>query len=93
VATWRESADTSRTIPIRPLLLAKHADVNARNEDDKTALLGAAWQGHTDIVRLLIANRADVNAQDKWGGTPLHAAAHNGHREVATILLANKCRR
>lgn len=61
-------------------LLDKGADVNARDDAERTALLlameGSASEyrviGADDrIVRLLIARGADINAHDKEGWTPL----------------------
>lgn len=75
------------------LLLANHADVNARSGSDKTPLHSAAFEGHRDVVELLIANHADVNADAPYGsGTPLHEAAQTSHRDVAEVLLAKGAR-
>ena len=32
-----------------------------------TSLMWAAFQGHTDIVKILLENGADVNLQNKYG--------------------------
>ena len=47
-------------------LIAKGADVNAREaEDDQTALMWAAAEGHAAIVKLLIDNGADVAVRSR----------------------------
>ena len=46
-------------------LVENGADVNARDEDDQTALHWAARKGHIDIVCFLVENGADVNARSK----------------------------
>jgi ankyrin repeat protein len=36
-------------------------DINAKGEDDETALFKAAESGHTEVVKLLATHNADVN--------------------------------
>lgn len=67
-------AACSRDIDEVCKLLVKGVDVNARDDDGKTPLHGAARNGRSKIVALLLENGADVNAQDKDGLTPLHNA-------------------
>jgi len=65
------------------------ADVNARDEQGRTALHLAAMDGHEEMVRELIGKQsADVNARDSNGATPLHLAASHGHKQVVAALLA-----
>lgn len=47
------------------LLIAKGADVNAKNKIDRTPLHNAASQGNKDVAELLIAKGVDVNAKVK----------------------------
>jgi hypothetical protein len=65
-------------------LLARGANVNARDKWGRTALHYAAWNG--DItranVRLLLNAGANVNAQDREGLTPLMVA-----REPANVRM------
>ena len=46
-------------------LLAKGADVNAKNNDGVTALMVASENGHLDVVQALLAKGAEVNAKDE----------------------------
>ena len=50
-------------------LIAKGADVNAKNEDNNTALIVASINGHKDVVEQLIAKGADVNAKNNYNQT------------------------
>jgi len=69
-------------------LLAKGADVNAKNNDGATSLHYASWNGHTELAEALIAKGANINAKDSGGDTPLHWASANGHADVTKALIA-----
>ena len=69
-------------------LLAKGADINARNNEGDTMLLLAASSGKKDIVEWLLAKGADVNAKGMDEETPLHRAAYSGEKDIAELLLA-----
>jgi ankyrin repeat protein len=56
------------------LLLEKGADINARNAENQTALMYAAWSVDAGIVRLLIERGADIEACSKGGTTALSQA-------------------
>ncbi len=46
------------------LLVAKGADINAKDYNGTTPLHEAAWSGHKDVVELLVDNGANVSAKD-----------------------------
>jgi len=56
------------------LLLAKGAEVDARNKLKLTPLHLAAANAHRAMAELLLSNRADINAADKNGRTALSLA-------------------
>ncbi len=60
--------------------------MNAKNKYGMTALLLAAFYGHTDAVRVLLDGGADVNAKSKKGMTALSSAQSNGHTAVVQLL-------
>jgi uncharacterized protein len=66
------------------VLLAAKAKVNAKNRVGDTPLMGAALNGHLDIVRKLRTQGADL---DPPGWTPLIYAATGGHDDVVAYLL------
>jgi ankyrin repeat protein len=68
-------------------LLTEGADVNATDSSGRTALVEAAWGGHTDIVKYLIEKGANVNTGDNVGYTALMRASEEGHNAVVTVLV------
>ena len=50
----------------------------------------AAWNGHTNVVRLLIKHRANIDLPDVAGGTPLCTAAQHNRTECIALLAAAK---
>ena len=83
-------------------LIAKGANVNAKNDHESTPLheaartpLGHSVEERTDedsiarkeAVELLLAKGADVNAKDNHGMTPLHCAADGIYNEVTKVLI------
>ncbi len=67
--------------------LEKGADVNAKDENGNTALMGACKYGRTGVVQLLVKNGADVNIADEDGKTALMKACEQCHTDVARLLV------
>ena len=68
------------------LLLARNAEVDARDDLGGTPLHVAAVNGNKDVVELLLASKAHVNAKTNRGLTPLSLALDKDHHEVAELL-------
>lgn len=66
-------------------LLAKGADVNAKNNDGETPVNDAIGNGYEDIVKLFLENGAALNT----GGIhdPLYQAAFNLNTDIVGLLL------
>ena len=68
-------------------LLAKGANVNARDEDGCTPLIWAVLAKNKNVVELLLAHGADVNCKNNQGETAIYWAAMSGDMEIASLLL------
>ena len=66
-AAWMHKTDAVR------LMLRIGFDIEARGDDDSTALNRAAVRGFADLIALLLANGASLEAKNKFGGTALGA--------------------
>ena len=62
-------------------------DIDARDEDGKTALIRAAEEGDTETVEMLLDREADIEAKTNDGRTALMIAAIEGHTETVQLLL------
>ena len=69
-------------------LISRGADIDARNELGKTALILAALWGNTSVAKELIARAADVHLVDIYGLSALTWAAQNDHLEIVKMLMA-----
>lgn len=70
-------------------LISKGADVNAKDEEEKTPLHYAAEAGKMEVVKLLVEAGADVNAMGNNDWPPLCIAAENNHIAVSEYLIAH----
>ncbi|KAK3511793.1 hypothetical protein QTP70_023189, partial [Hemibagrus guttatus] len=61
--------------------------INKQDKAGRSALLLAAEQGHTPVVKLLLENNARVDVFDESKQTPLHLAAASGQLDVCSSLL------
>ena len=66
-------------------LIAQGADINARDEYERTPLHYHAQVNNVEKVALLLEKGADIEAQDKYKNTPLHFAEYNA--EVAQLFI------
>lgn len=66
-------------------LITQGADINARDEYERTPLHYHAQVNNVEKVALLLERGADIETQDKYKNTPLHFAEYNA--EVAQLLI------
>jgi hypothetical protein len=84
---WLTHAAATGDLPTVRLLLQGGVPVDARTEDNSTALIGASVEGKLEIVDTLLRRGADVNAKTRFGTTAILAAVEMGHRDVADFLM------
>ena len=86
-AAW--NAHDPRHVATVEALLAKGADVEAKNVYGMTALMNAAMSGRADVVRTLLGpkGKADPKVGDQGGVTALHKAAYKGYNDVCEALV------
>ena len=66
-AAWMHKTEAVR------LMLQIGFDIEARGDDDSTALNRAAVRGFADLIELLLAQGASLEAKNAFGGRPLGA--------------------
>ena len=79
----------NRLEPLRKVkkLIKKGANVNARNNYGRTALMEAVYSGRLDKAEMLIENGADVNAKDNARRTALMEAAGRGYSDIEKLPI------
>src|SRR6266496_4352282 len=91
-------SDPAVRIRLLKLLLARGANIQAKDNDGKTVLLYAVQQymseaggflSHPQIVRMLLDEGADINAKDKGGNTALMETVQvwHGSAEIPKLLV------
>src|SRR5829696_3365232 len=70
-------------------LLSRGADIDARDEAGRTALLIATHSNRIEVAKALIEAGADVNAKDRINDSPYLYAGARGHLEILKMTLAN----
>ncbi|KAI4813867.1 hypothetical protein KUCAC02_003088 [Chaenocephalus aceratus] len=70
------------------LLGRRSTNINAKDEDQYTALHWAAQIGDEAITRLLLDRGAAINETDGQGRTPAHVACQHGQENVIRVLLS-----
>lgn len=67
--------------------LKRHANINARNPDEDTALLHAVRTNDVPMALMLIDNKASLEAKDADGVTALIVAIRNNNVELCRALI------
>ncbi len=73
------------------LLLENGADIDKRDETDRTILMLACFEGYDlSIINFLLNHGADIHAMREGNKqTPLELASSQGHEEIVKFLLEN----
>jgi hypothetical protein len=68
--------------------ISNGADVNARDSEESTPLMGACYYQRNEVIIILLKAGADINAQDAFGHSALMwAAMYNEVPDTITTLL------
>ena len=70
------------------LLLQAHAEINARNSYQQTALHLAAERGHDKVLSILLQHGADFRVLDSLNRSILQYAISEKHESTIHIILA-----
>lgn len=70
------------------ILIALGVNFEARDNNDRTALMRAAEKGSCEVVKLLLDAGANVGTADSFGWTAFFIAADKNHVDVVKILIA-----
>jgi ankyrin repeat protein len=83
-AAWDNDVDRARW------LIAKGANVNAKDETEQSAYLVSTSEGYLRLLELTLRNGARVASKDRYNGTGLIRAAERGHADVVGRLLQTR---
>jgi len=78
----------NRPAVVRALMRSDRVNLDAQNENGRTALHHAALEGLTDIAGMLIARGANAALQDRSGNTSVALAIASGHKATAKVIGA-----
>lgn len=70
-------------------LKTMRGDLEAKNEQGKSALYLAVEKENREMITLLLEAGADVNTQEKFGYTPLAIVAMRGKLDLVELLIKN----
>jgi hypothetical protein len=85
--TLHSAASTGDHEALAVLLAAPGCEVNAKDEEGRTALHFACGYGEIACAEALLAAKANADATDKNSNTALHYAAGYGRRDVVQLLV------
>src|SRR5215207_2676433 len=68
-------------------LIARGADVNAKDTTVQSAYLISTSEGYLELLNLTLKHDADVDSKDSFNGTGLIRAADRGHADIAGRLV------
>jgi uncharacterized protein len=80
-AAWNNDLRRARS------LIARGADVNAKDKTVQSAYLISTSEGHLELLNLTLEHGADVDCKDSFNGTGLIRAADRGHADIAGRLV------
>ncbi|WP_353288906.1 ankyrin repeat domain-containing protein [Wolbachia endosymbiont (group A) of Pogonocherus hispidulus] len=68
----------------------EEVSVDSVDQNGKTLLYYAVWEGLLEAVEFLVYKGADVHAEGTHGEKPIHIATTAGHRNIVEFFLLNR---
>lgn len=75
-----------KKLEVAEFLLARGADVDAKETSGATPLSYAITGGFTGLAKTLVERKADIDAPAMWGMSPLPFALEFGRKDIAEML-------
>lgn len=66
-------------------------DLDTKDIRGWSAIHRAAWNGHTDCLRILVQHGAQLNSITSQGWSPIHQAARFGFADCVQVLIDGGC--
>ena len=88
--TLLHAAAANDQVEIVRELLKRGASIDLQSSLGSSALMDAAYYGHTSILRVLLQHSANLDLQNIYGATALMWAAHTGQEACVQVLLRAK---
>lgn len=85
---WRESFNESPDFHLIEDILTVGCPIDARDNNDWTALHWAARSGNIYMMRFLLFRGSELEAKEILGRTPLHIAAFHGNVNATIFLIS-----
>lgn len=74
-------------LALKSSLFSRSANIEVKNDLEKTPVILAAEKGFKEILELLAVKKANLNAGDSQGCTALMMAVQNNYIEIVELLL------
>ena len=69
------------------LITVQNANIEARDDDKRTAFICAARNNETEVIRVLLNHKINIKAKSKGGFNAAYWAASNGNLDVLKMLV------
>jgi hypothetical protein len=86
-ARFLAAAVKGNLVVIKRLAQSGNADIEARDDIGRTALMLASERGYLSLINFLLDSDANIEAEGTDGWTSLHCASFNGHKYEVKKLL------
>ncbi|XP_067661682.1 ankyrin repeat domain-containing protein 50-like [Haliotis asinina] len=73
---------------VKYILSKKMVYIDSKGHYDKTPVMLAGRNGHTEVVKLLVNYGANLSLRDTYGHNILHSACSEGHVDVVKYILS-----